>query len=77
MNMHLDVAKRGLDIAKYETYPDIDININDEYAFRWSCENGHLDVAKWLYEIKPIIDISADDEWAFRYSCSKRSVRCS
>ena len=26
--------------------------------FRYSCKNGHLDVAKWLYEIKPTIIIN-------------------
>ena len=46
----------------------------DEYAFLWSCENGHLEVAKWLVDLGmqknfTPIDIHADDECAFRYSC--------
>ena len=29
----------------------INIHADDESAFRWSCESGHLEVAKWLCEI--------------------------
>lgn len=29
----------------------IDINANDDYAFRWACVNGHLEIAKLLYSI--------------------------
>jgi len=38
-------------------------------VFSITCENGHLDVAKWLYEIKPDIDISVYYEFAFKNSC--------
>jgi hypothetical protein len=30
---------------------NINIHIDDEYAFRWSCINGHLKVAKWLIKL--------------------------
>ena len=46
-----------------------------EYAFASSCENGHLEVCKWLYKIKPTIDISADDEYAFRWSCENGHLK--
>ena len=49
----------------YEQYK-VHINIA---AFRYACENGHLDIAQWLYHIKPTIDISGDSEYAFRYAC--------
>ena len=52
-----------------EIKPDIDISVDNEYAFRNSCENGHLEIAKWLLEIKPDIDISSWYEYAFRNSC--------
>jgi hypothetical protein len=45
------------------------ISDNKEYIFRWSCKNGHLKVAHWLYQIKPDIDIFAKNDWAFRECC--------
>ena len=52
----------------------IDIHADDEYAFRCSCQNGHLEVANWLIELSrsdgfTLIDIHADVESAFRWSC--------
>jgi hypothetical protein len=39
--------------AKWLLFVDetIDISIDDDYAFRKSCEHGHLDVAKWLLSL--------------------------
>ena len=34
----------------------VDIHADDEYAFRWSCINGHLAVAKWLYSLGEEMD---------------------
>ena len=53
-------------------YGKIDIHANNEYAFRWSCYNGNLEIVKWLLSLKEEygkIDIHADDESAFRWSC--------
>jgi hypothetical protein len=49
----------------------IDISANNEEAFRWSCYNGHLSIAKWLLNIKPTIDISANNDQAFLWACSE------
>jgi hypothetical protein len=49
----------------------IDIHAWDEYAFRHTCENGHLDVVKYLISLEPDhnrIDIHAYDEYAFEQS---------
>jgi len=46
---------------KYE-----EINI----AFMYSCTNGHLEVAKWLYSLKDKPDIHAYNESAFSSACA-------
>ena len=46
----IEACKFGnLNLAQglYKTH-QIDIHADDEYAFRWSCENGHIEIAKWL-----------------------------
>jgi len=52
----------------------IDIHVEEEYAFRYSCCNGHLEIAKHLVLLgeDPYygkINIHAKWEWAFRISC--------
>jgi len=48
--------------------------IADKKVFRWACENGHLEVAKWLLqlgnEMSSPIDIHGHDEHAFRWACA-------
>ena len=44
-------------------------NLVCEYAFRYACENGHLETAKWVLSVKPSINISADEEYVFRDAC--------
>ena len=41
---------------------------NNDYAFRYSCINGHIEIAKWLYSLGGV-DIHANNDDAFRYSC--------
>jgi translation initiation factor 2 beta subunit (eIF-2beta)/eIF-5 len=54
----------------YEIKPEINISAYEDYAFRFACERGHLNVTKWLYEIKPEINISAENDYAFRSACA-------
>ena len=70
----MEVAKWLLDILA-ETRPwrvpnnKININANDDYAFRFSCENGHLKITKWLLNITDNkININADNDCAFVWS---------
>ena len=58
----------------------IDIHVDNEFLFRFVCEEGYLEVAKWLWEVsqretKEIgretkkIDIHVDNEYAFCWTC--------
>jgi hypothetical protein len=50
----------------------IDIHDYNECAFRVSCNNGHLDVAKWLLSLESVhgkIDIHAINDCTLRWSC--------
>ena len=56
----------------YEQYKlFIDISAENEFAFRYACYNGHLDLAQWLYKIKPTIDISVQNDLAFCWTCNE------
>ena len=59
----LDALKYFVQIKKI----DID-NCDAEYVFGIACENGHLDVVKYLHEIDFDI-ISEDYEYAFKMAC--------
>lgn len=45
------------------------ISIDNEFAFRYACSNGHFEIAKWIFSINPNLDIHAKDSYAFCYSC--------
>ena len=46
----------------------VDIHYNNEQGFVYLCENGELEMAKWLYEHGKI-DIHAKYEWALKNAC--------
>jgi hypothetical protein len=54
-----------------------DIHFDEEYAFFKSCENDHLDVAKWLYEISPDIPMKLRDNYVFTVSCTNGHIETS
>jgi len=49
---------------KHIVMGNINIHSTRDFAFRHSCENGHIDVAKWLYSLGNI-DIHAKNNHAF------------
>ena len=62
-NGHLEVSKFLLEVN-----PNINISIDNEAAFRYTCQNGHLEVAKFLLLVKP--DICNINENVFIEVCS-------
>jgi len=60
--------------AVHEKYK-INIHAHNDEAFRHSCYNGHLEVAKWLYGLDGRFNIHAEDENVFRYSCGNGHLK--
>lgn len=62
-------------IAKWllEIKPNINISVENEFAFKFACSNGHLNIAKWLLEIKPTININSCSNEFFKCLCSKNT----
>lgn len=65
----IELAKRIL------STPNININRNLDYSFRWSCEYGHKKVAESLYILSKLdgnikVNINAKSDFAFRFSCA-------
>ena len=52
---------------------NIDIHANNDEAFQWSCDNGHLAMAQWFYQVSintnKKINIHDRNELTFRWSC--------
>ena len=51
--------------------PTIDISDNNEFAFRYACYFGRLNVCQWLLQVKPTIDISFENDWPFCNACER------
>ena len=56
-----------------QLYPNMDISAQNEEAFHWACNLGHLEMAQWLFQISKerghYINISAINDWVFRVVC--------
>jgi ankyrin repeat protein len=72
-NRFLEACKTGdITTLKSLDFSKINIHAGDEWAFRLTCINGHLNIVKFLISLEPEygrIDIHARDENAFRWSC--------
>ena len=55
LNTPVEMSKFSHIVAWYKNLPPDDIP-NDE-AFRYACNNGHLDIALWLYNSSKDIDV--------------------
>ena len=58
----------------------IDIHARTECAFRYSCENGHIEIAKWLIQLGESleygkINIHIYNEYVFRHSCENGHIQ--
>ena len=42
-------------------------------AFRYSCDYGNIEIAKWLYSLGNV-NIHANNDYAFRYSCDNGHI---
>ena len=68
----IDACKTG-NLIKAKQLHNEEIQTDDlNIAFRWSCCNGNIEIAKWLYELKA--DIHGRDDSAFRWSCSNGHI---
>jgi hypothetical protein len=70
---HIDIAKWLLLISKQDYSIKININNENDEAFRVSCNCGYKDIAEWLYLISKVdgnakVLINGRNDSAFRYS---------
>ncbi len=63
-------------ISQYliKKYPNINIHADNDHAFKLSCANGHLNMARWLLWQSQqngftLVNIHAENDFAFRWSC--------
>ena len=66
-------AKYNLDIAGYR--PNCIWDYSDNYAIRYACRNGKIDIVKYLMENwSHLIDITAEDNYAIRNACANGHI---
>ena len=56
----------------YQLNPTIDISAQDDKVFRWTCFEGHLELAQWLLQVCPTINISNSEinDYTFLSACA-------
>ena len=52
----------------------VDIHVDNEYAFRWACDNGHIEIVKLLLSDEVTnkfgkVNIHVDNEYTFYWAC--------
>ena len=58
-------------LSKTDNNTKVNINAESDDAFRWSCRNGHKEIAEWLYNLSKTdnntkVNINAESDHAFR-----------
>ena len=74
-NLWIVTEKGYLPLVKLYAYLGVDIHDANDYVFRKAAEDGHLDIAKWLYTLgkrkdETEVDIYAMSEYAFRWAAA-------
>ena len=65
----IDLCQKSNDLETIKRfYNTHHSEIDDEYGFEKICENGNLEIAKWLYSFGGI-DIHMDNDFPFRFAC--------
>ena len=66
----IEFCERG-DLIQAQEYlrlnPTINVSIGNEYAFRYACIYGYLNVAQWLASIKPYLYVIQYNKIDFKY----------
>ena len=72
----IELCEKGkLEEAKqfYSTSHNINFNVYDDEAFKWSCKNGKLEVARLLFSL-PNHNINAEYDEYFKYVCENGNL---
>lgn len=72
---NLDIVKYLLSLDRIDIHAPTTSILERNYAFKYSCYNGHLETAKFLYDMgKNKINIHENGEQIFRECCKKNRL---